>query len=279
MTKHASIEIMHSKFFFLSSDFWGGFGWVVCTKTSEVADISRHQTHQINRWKYARNNDFDGMLGRDKLANDVIGKKNIVRPKIHLALALAPARRKWRVPQNGSFKLKTFEIASFVFIIDVSVRVRCAKCQNTYRLFCGSIGVIPVDHGDLRGCGIEQHNRLQSIRPDVIYFIFIFHNFSFSNARRLRGCWGRVVLWWGLPNTWIYRFLYRGVSMRNRMEYNGSAKRRLKLIVFPLSSHSDLLPFNSASSFFVVVFNGDGNVAQKMTSIFAKNLFPHPTRR
>lgn len=31
------------------------------------------------------------------------------------------------------------------------------------------------------------------------------------------------------------------LQMRNRTEYNGSAKQRLKLIVFTLSSHSDLL--------------------------------------
>lgn len=81
----------------------------------------------------------------------------------------------------------------------------------------------------------------------------LFSFFIISRCSRVSFGWGSGG-WWrmALSNIWIYRILYRGVSMRNRMEYNGSAKRRLKLIVFPLSSHSDLLLFNSLYFIFFV---------------------------
>lgn len=69
-----------------------------------------------------------------------------------------------------------------------------------------------------------------------ISFFYFFYNFSFSIEHFHSESISRMGV-----NTWLYRFLYRRVSMRNWMEYNGSAKQRLKLIVFTLSSHSDLL--------------------------------------
>lgn len=172
------------------------------------------------------------MLDRDKLANDVIRiKKN--RPKKHFPLAFGFCVCK----KFASFELEAAEIASFGLIIDVSAWVRCVKCQNTYRLFCGSIGVIPVDHGELRrGCGT---NDTQSILVDSIYFIFSFHNFSFFIVREREWDDGTF------EHLDLSPSLSGRLDAKQNMEYNGSAKRRLKLIVLPSSSHSDLLLFNS----------------------------------
>lgn len=121
-----------------------------------------------------------------------------------------------------------------MYQVSPTLHAFCVKCRNTYRLSCGSIGVIYVDF--------------------IYLFFFIIFHFPLSCAV------DRDAGWVGesLRNTWLYRFLCRCVSMQNGMEYNGCAKRHFKLIVFPLSTHSDLL-------LFISLFISTATLAKTMT--------------
>lgn len=128
MTEHARLAIMHSDCLFtVFGIFGGGFG------LGGIYHDSRnhtHQpsTHQIDRWKYAWNNDFDGMLSRDKLANDVNTKK-LVGQKSIFGIGFSVCKKKNNVAHHKMKALNWKQPKLRRLCSSSMYRCECALCQ------------------------------------------------------------------------------------------------------------------------------------------------------